>query len=196
MQKILTILCFSKEYWISINKKSQKTIRIAKMNSNNSNSQNQPLQLTAHAEIEMILKNVVAPRSHVQYMNENVKLLLWAYDEGDELRVRLLHEDFINDININVQNATTAKAKTKAKRVIIKRWYNGIKKNTPNCPLNLDNLTFDDFSTYLTAHKSKTQWYLAKLLYYDVIQSALTHMYWLTGKVMKDDLFKNLKEFM
>jgi hypothetical protein len=196
VQKISTILCFSKEDWISINKKkSQKNNKNCKMNSNNNNNQNQPLQLTAHAEIEMILQNVVAPRSRVRYMNENVKLLLWAYDEGDELRGRLLHEDFINDINIGVQNATTAKAKAKTKRVIIKRWYNGIKKNSPNCPLNLDNLTFDDFSTYLTTRKSKTQRYLAKSSY-DGIRSALAHMYRLTGKVMKDDLLKNLKEFM
>ena len=64
-----------------------------------------------------------------------------------------------------------------------------IKKGANNCPIVLENFTFNIFSHYFTTRRNEKQKYLSKQTY-GGIWSELCHLYQMSGVTMGDK-FKN-----
>ena len=155
---------------------------------------NRTVEEEADDEIEYIMNNIIADKSKNRYLCENVKLVLYFFDTDDHAE-RLLNEQFREELQNAVDSNTTIAKKNKAKREVVKKWICLVRKDTDNCPILLEDLTFTDVSRYMTSRKKKDSSYLSRSTY-DGIRSALAHLYRCAGKEMHETLKKDLKQLM
>ena len=151
------------------------------------------------------MKKCVADGAANKYRLENVKLILWIYDDVD-LREILLEEWFVEEMEkaeeLDNTNSNTKKSR-KHTRTYIKSTLDALSFAQNNCPVILPSLTFRHFSNYLTSRKkidrnnSNTSGskYLTQSAY-NGIRSALQHMYRMSGQSMDHRMAKDLSQFM
>ena len=127
------------------------------------------------------MKNVVAAKSRYCYLCKNTTLLLWAYNNSPGL----LSNAFLEDMEL-------VEGFPKQLRETCKSWLNEMESfGCTQCPINLESLTFQEFSSYITTRKNRknSSRYLSKSSY-DAIRSALAHLYRCTGLKPSDEMEK------
>lgn len=133
------------------------------------------------------MKNIVAKNSSNKYDAENVKLLLWLYND-EKLREEILRDSLVDSLN-------EASPSERDMRKICKIALNAVEKGADNCPILLQKLTFNIFSHYLATRRNRKQKYLSKTSYGSV-RSALMHLYRTSGETMDEDYQKSLSQFL
>ena len=143
------------------------------------------------------MKKVIAEGAQSRYAAENVKLLLWLYD-NENFRGNSLEEWFQDKINdaarIDAANGWEQNQKTQRKKC--KEVLQEIGFGEKNCPIILPALTFNIFSQYLTTRKKKDGTMLSATSY-GTIRSALSHLYRLKGSSKMSTQFnQDMNQFM
>ena len=98
-----------------------------------------------------IMHKVVAPNSKDKYNNANINLMLWLYSKP-EYRVLLFPPVYLEELDRANERQQLGGEKNSIRKVV-KRFVQEMSPDLDNCPLLLENLTFEFFSEYMVSKK-------------------------------------------
>ena len=137
------------------------------------------------------MSKVISLQSTNKYAGQNATFALFCY-HSDKLRDVLLEPWFIAEIGLF---ATEYAKQRFAKDCCVKMC-----PDDDNCPFILSNLTFAQFSNFVTQRKARrgkgrgTSMSLGNASY-EQSQSALKHLFHMSKYVMQTNFFDDLKQF-
>ena len=174
-------------------------------------------------EVREILHNVVTPGSKSKYDNANTIFVLWLY-KSLKYRPYLFPPVILEELD-RANEAEQANGQKKALRNCVKKMLQDMSPDLNNCPLQLENLTFECFGDYMvtwkqTKGKIRDKKHNKKrrrrnrdalperhaldddddeLYYsrstYEGCRTALAHIYCMAGVTMSSELKNQLKHF-
>ena len=120
------------------------------------------------------------------------------YDSDIMIKDMLLEEWFIAKLeDAEAADRLRRKATRPAMREVCRDCLDAVNKEAKNCPLILPALTFNLFSHYLTTRKKKcNNNAMLSRTAYNGIRSSLVHLYRMSGYEMRQEMTKELAQFM
>ena len=143
-----------------------------------------------------IMRQIIAPKIRSNYILNNVKFLLWIYDD-DRLREDIL-KDWFYETNHECKleddsNDGTAKYRRQQRKYCKRVLYDMV--DELNCPIILNKLTFSIFSHYVTTRKNPDGSLMSKASY-GGFRSAMMDIFRATKYEISEEFKKDLKVFM
>ena len=137
------------------------------------------------------MAKVISTSSTNNFAGQNAMFAMFCLDSA-ELRNRLLEQWFVDNVS--------AFPKADEKQKYAKECCMKMSSEDDNCPFILSNLTFADFSAFLTQRKARRGNHIGKAMSlgnasYAQSQSALKHLFRMSKYAMQSDFFENLKQF-
>ena len=151
---------------------------------------------------------MVTKRSKLTYRSHNFTFIFWSFDTI--YRDLCLQETFIEDLKIAQDEDTRAdeiernkkikrKKKTglrKNQRKVCHNWLDPLDyENTKNCPIILENVTFEIHSRYISTRKKDSGGYLSKITN-GGMQSGLLHLFRCCDTEIPENFYADLTTLM
>ena len=149
------------------------------------------LPVSCRLTVKEVMAKVISMQSADKYAGQNATFAIFCYN-SIELRDDLLEPWFIEEISLH---ATEFLKQQHAKNCCVK-----MSPQDDNCPFILSNLTFEQFSDFVTqrkARRGKGKGLSMSLgnASYEQSQSALKHLFRMSKYAMQTNFFDNLKQF-
>ena len=141
------------------------------------------------------MRHVVLPKTKEGYLNRNVNLVLWLYD-NEAICKEFLKAWMVDAMNTadNLDKALVSLQQHQSRkranlRKHVKEALRVMNKSDDNCPLILEKMSFNIFSHYSSTQKKHNGNYLSSTAY-GGLRSALFHVYRMSGTPIPDETRK------
>ena len=145
------------------------------------------------------MKKVVADGASNRYRVENIKFMLYLYD-NEVYRETVLEEWFVIEMEKAVEednkNPVTKKKRPNARQLCKEKLDNMNYHDRNSCPIILPSIDFNIFSHYITSRKKETDGSYLGVSSYGNIRSAFNHLHRSSGQQPDPDMAKRLSHFM